>query len=53
MMISGMILQSKGNNQMKEAVSDYNKSISKDTAYFNPEIYFSTTEDGIGLVMSF
>ena len=53
MMITGIILQGKGNKQLKEAVEDYNLSINKSTTYFKPELHLSTSENGVGLVLSF
>ena len=53
MMITGIILQNKGNKQLKEAVEDYNLSINKSTTYFKPELHLSTSENGVGLVLSF
>ena len=54
LMIGGMILEGKGNKQLKSAVDDYNKSISKDSSsYFEPEISIIYSENGIGLGMKF
>ena len=54
MMITGMILQGRGNKQLKEAVSEYNTSITKSTtSLFNPEFFVCSSENGIGLSMRF
>ena len=54
LMIGGLILEGKGNKQLKEAVADYNKSISKDSSSsFNPEVSIISSENGIGLAMRF
>jgi hypothetical protein len=53
MMIVGAIMQGKGNKQLNEAINDYNASIVKPTSSFNPEFYFATSENGLGLTMRF
>jgi hypothetical protein len=53
MMITGIILQGKGNKQLKEAVDDYNLSMSKSTAFFRPELHLTTSENGVGFAMTF
>jgi hypothetical protein len=53
MMIGGLILEGKGNKQLKEAVDEYNQSITKTTASFNPEFSVNATENGVGIAMRF
>ena len=53
MMVFGTILQYKGDRQLKEAVSEYNTNIAKTTNLFTPEFYIVSSENGLGLAMSF
>ncbi len=53
MMITGIILQGKGNKQLKKAVDNYNLSITKSTTYFKPEFHLFSSENGIGFAMNF
>jgi hypothetical protein len=52
-MIVGILLEGKGNKQLKEAVETYNTSISKNTSSINPEFSISSSENGIGISMRF
>lgn len=52
-MIVGLIFQSKGNKQLKEAVETYNNSIAKNTSSINPEFFVTSSENGIGISMRF
>jgi hypothetical protein len=52
-MIVGIILEGKGNKQLKESVETYNASISKSTSYFKPEFSFSSSGNNIGIAMRF
>ena len=52
-MIVGLILQSKGNKQLKEAVDSYNSSIAKNTSSIEPEFSVTSSENGIGICMRF
>ena len=51
-MIVGILLEGKGNKQLKESVETYNASI-KNTSSFNPEFLFASSENGIGISMRF
>jgi hypothetical protein len=52
-MIVGILLEAKGNKQLKESVETYNASISKSTSYFKPEFSFSSSGNNIGIAMRF
>ena len=52
-MIVGIVLEGKGNKQLKESVETYNASISKSTSYFKPEFSFSSSGNNIGIAMRF
>lgn len=52
-MIIGIILEAKGNKQLKESVETYNASISKSTTYFKPEFSFSSSGNNIGIAVRF
>ncbi len=53
MMIGEIILQGKGNKQLKQAVDEYNQSITKTTASFNPEFSVNASGNGVGIAMRF
>lgn len=52
-MIIGMLIEGKGNKQLKESVEAYNAGISKNVSYFNPEFSFSSTGNNIGIAIRF
>ncbi len=52
-MILGLILEAKGNKQIKESVDTYNASISKSTTYIKPEFSFSSSGNNVGIAIRF
>lgn len=52
-MIIGIIIEGKGNKQIKESVETYNASIDKKTSYFNPKFSFSSSGNNIGIAIRF
>jgi hypothetical protein len=52
-MIVGILLEGKGNKQLKESVDTYNASLSKSTSYFKPEFSFFSSGNNIGIAVRF
>ena len=52
-MIVGIILEAKGNKQLKESVETYNTTISKTTRYFNPKLSFYSSGNNMGIAIRF
>jgi hypothetical protein len=52
-MIVGILLEAKGNKQLKESVDTYNASLSKSASYFKPKFSFSSSGNNIGIAVRF
>jgi hypothetical protein len=52
-MIIGILIEGRGNKQLKEAVDNYNASISKSTGSFKPTLSIASSEYGIGVALHF